>query len=192
MAKLGLSGSYVVHTTEPKIYFDYKFYDDGSAHFVFDRTIDRTGEDYGKFGGTFSVSIQCGNKTVVIEKPNVDTYDYDKYLEYTKPAGTFPVNGNIDYSFTTYCWVCEDENLGHTRNFTKSYSWITNYNATFNFNYTGSPDSIVQSKTEGVALGTLPTPSARTGYEFLGWYTSASGGSKISSSTLMPSKNITY
>ncbi len=47
------------------------------------------------------------------------------------------------------------------------------------------------SKTYGNTLGTLPTPT-KLGYKFLGWYTEEDGGIKISSSTSVPSSNITY
>ena len=38
--------------------------------------------------------------------------------------------------------------------------------------------------------GDLPTPT-RTGYSFLGWYTSSSGGSKVSSTNTMGASNVT-
>ena len=41
-----------------------------------------------------------------------------------------------------------------------------------------------KSVTYGSAYSTLPTPT-RTGYQFDGWYTTASGGSSVSSSTTM-------
>lgn len=55
--------------------------------------------------------------------------------------------------------------------------------STVTFNANGgsvSPSSI--TVTYGTPYGTLPTPT-RTGYTFNGWYTSANGGSKITSST---------
>jgi uncharacterized repeat protein (TIGR02543 family) len=52
-----------------------------------------------------------------------------------------------------------------------------------------SPTSTV--KQVGTTLGTLPTPT-RTGYTFNGWYTSSSGGTKISASTAVPTGNVTY
>ena len=42
--------------------------------------------------------------------------------------------------------------------------------------------------SEGAAYGTLPTP-ARSGYTFVGWFTSTVGGSQISSSTTMGASN---
>ena len=40
-------------------------------------------------------------------------------------------------------------------------------------------------------IGTLPT-ATRSGYIFNGWFTAASGGTKISTNTLMPASNVTY
>lgn len=63
------------------------------------------------------------------------------------------------------------------------------HTAYFNGNGGSSPASI--KRYAGQALGTLPG-SSRTGYSFAGWYTAASGGSRISSGTTMPSSNVTY
>lgn len=46
----------------------------------------------------------------------------------------------------------------------------------------GSVNTSGKTVTVGSTYGTLPTPT-RTGYAFDGWYTSASGGSKVTSST---------
>jgi len=57
---------------------------------------------------------------------------------------------------------------------------------TLNFNANGStvsPSS--KTVTFGAPFGTLPTPAARTDYLFAGWYTAASGGSLVTSSTVM-------
>ena len=54
---------------------------------------------------------------------------------------------------------------------------------TISFNVNGgspTPSSITRKANE--AYGTLPTPT-RTGYAFDGWYTAASGGTKVSSTT---------
>ena len=48
-----------------------------------------------------------------------------------------------------------------------------------------------QEKTYGTILGTLPTDS-REGYTFSGWYTDSIGGTQISSTTSVPSKDTTY
>lgn len=46
-------------------------------------------------------------------------------------------------------------------------------------------------KRKGETLGTLPTPT-KAGYKFLGWYTSYSGGTKVSSSTVVSSNMVLY
>ena len=84
------------------------------------------------------------------------------------------------------------------------------YTATFNGNGGSNGKSI--QKIANAELGTLPTSSryntitynennqgatltattSKVNYEFLGWYTAASGGTKISSTTKMPTDNVTY
>ena len=63
------------------------------------------------------------------------------------------------------------------------------YTASFDGNTGSDCDDIVQKYTK--PLGTLPN-SLKTGYTQEGWFTAASGGSEISSSTTMPANNITY
>ena len=55
------------------------------------------------------------------------------------------------------------------------------YTVTFNANG-GSVSTSSKTVTYGSTYGTLPTPT-RTGYTFAGWYTAASGGSQVTSST---------
>lgn len=64
------------------------------------------------------------------------------------------------------------------------------YTATFNSNGGNTPSPSTITKEYNAALGTLPTCS-RTGYTFLGWYTASSGGTKISTTTIV-TKDITY
>lgn len=64
------------------------------------------------------------------------------------------------------------------------------YTATFNGNGGGTPSPSTITKEYNTALGTLPT-CTRTGYTFLGWYTASSGGTKISTTTVI-TKDITY
>lgn len=80
-----------------------------------------------------------------------------------------------------------------TRNVTYYAHWTAtkrSYTATFNGNGGGTPSPSTITKTYGSELGTLPTCS-RTGYTFLGWYTASSGGTKISTTTVV-TKDITY
>ncbi|MBR4654923.1 MAG: SUMF1/EgtB/PvdO family nonheme iron enzyme [Kiritimatiellae bacterium] len=62
------------------------------------------------------------------------------------------------------------------------------YTVTFNAN--GGCGGTTRSVASGSAVGTLPTPT-RSGYTFDGWWTAASGGTKISTSTKVTG-NVTY
>lgn len=53
----------------------------------------------------------------------------------------------------------------------------------------GSVSPLHQSVSVGSAVGSLPRPT-RSGYTFSGWYTSATGGSQITSSTTMPTSGM--
>ena len=57
----------------------------------------------------------------------------------------------------------------------------TDWTVTFNANG-GSVETSTKAVTRGSAYGDLPTPT-RIGYNFDGWYTAASGGTKVTSST---------
>ena len=64
----------------------------------------------------------------------------------------------------------------------------TSYTVTFNAN--GGSGGTTRSVASGSAIGTLPTPT-RNGYAFLGWFTSASGGTKVLATTRVTA-NVTY
>ncbi len=57
------------------------------------------------------------------------------------------------------------------------------YTVTFNANG-GSCSTATKSVKYSASYGTLPTPT-RSGYTFNGWYTSASGGTKVTTSTMV-------
>lgn len=61
---------------------------------------------------------------------------------------------------------------------------------TFNAN-SGSVSTSTKTVTIGEKYGELPTPTAPAGYSFSGWYTSSSGGSKVTSDTTVPDGNHT-
>jgi len=69
------------------------------------------------------------------------------------------------------------------RNTTTLYAQWTANTYTVNFNANGGTTSTAsKSVTYASTYGTLPIPT-RTGYTFSGWYTAASGGTQVSSST---------
>ena len=68
--------------------------------------------------------------------------------------------------------------------------WTANvYTLSFNANG-GSVSETSRKVNEGAAYGNLPTPT-KAGYGFNGWYTAATGGTKVSSSTKMGQSNVT-
>lgn len=79
---------------------------------------------------------------------------------------------------------------GTTGNKAYTANWSVNsYTLTYNANG-GSVSSTSKQVQYGSQYGTLPTPT-RTGYTFKGWYTSASGGTKVASTNVMGASNVT-
>lgn len=68
---------------------------------------------------------------------------------------------------------------------------VNSYTATFNANGGTAPNPSTMTADYNTAWGTLPTTS-RTGYNFNGWYTAATGGTKITATTKVPASNPTY
>ena len=117
--------------------------------------------------------------------------------------GTLPTPtraATAEYSYTFAGWFTAasggtqiSSTTTVTGNVTYYAHWTAtkrSYTATFNGNGGSTPSPSSITKEYNVALGTLPTCS-RTGYTFLGWYTASSGGTKISTTTVV-TKDITY
>ena len=120
-------------------------------------------------GGSGSI----GSKTYTVSK----TYG-------SLPAGPTPPKG---HSFDGW-YTAKSGGSKITTSSTVSASYTTlyaHYSAkkyTVTFNSNGGSSCSSQKVTYNTAYGSLPTPS-RSGYKFLGWYTSSSGGTKITSSS---------
>lgn len=117
--------------------------------------------------------------------------------------GTLPTPtraSTAEYSYTFAGWFTAASGgtqISTTTTVTKDVTYYAHwtatkrsYTATFNGNGGSTPSPSSITKEYNVALGTLPTCS-RTGYTFLGWYTASSGGTKISTTTVV-TKDITY
>lgn len=117
--------------------------------------------------------------------------------------GTLPTPtraATAEYSYTFAGWFTAasggtqiSSTTTVTGNVTYYAHWTAtkrSYTATFNGNGGSTPNPSSITKEYNAALGTLPTCS-RTGYTFLGWYTASSGGTKISTTTVV-TKDITY
>ena len=62
---------------------------------------------------------------------------------------------------------------------------------TIRFDANGGVGDTVSSYNAGSTLGELPTPS-REGYEFVGWFTAASGGTQVAASTVVTGPKTLY
>lgn len=117
--------------------------------------------------------------------------------------GTLPTPtraSTAEYSYTFAGWFTAASGgtqISTTTTVTKDVTYYAHwtatkrsYIATFNGNGGSTPSPSSITKEYNTALGTLPT-CTRTGYTFLGWYTASSGGTKISTTTVV-TKDITY
>ena len=115
---------------------------------------------------------------------NYPTYDLRKY----KGSGrTIYLNAKVtdyenkDYEFTVKLVFSKDCDKNDEK---KTYTLTYNANG-------GSISPKNKSLNEGASYGNLPTPT-RSGYTFDGWFTSASGGNKVSSSTIIKANTTIY
>ena len=109
-------------------------------------------------------------------------------------VGTLPTPTRTGYTFTGwYTATTGGTKVYSTTKLSKSTTlyaqWKkTTYNITLNANG-GSVGTTKLVVEYGKTLGTMPTPT-RTGYTFTGWYTAATGGTKVYSTT-KPTKSMT-
>lgn len=117
-----------------------------------------------------------------------------KNVTYGSTYGTLPTPTRTGYTFAG--WYTSSSggsqvtsstavsiNGGHTLYAHWTQNPASTYTVTFNANG-GSCSTTSKTVTYGSTYGTLPTPT-RTGYSFSGWYTSVSGGSQATSSTVV-------
>ena len=109
----------------------------------------------------------------------------DLLLSSTKPTKSFTITYNANsgsVSTASKTVNCTFKNWN-----TKSDGTGTAYSS--GAKYTQNADATIYAQWTNPTAGTMATPT-RTGYTFDGWYTAASGGSKVTESTTI-SKNIT-
>ena len=115
----------------------------------------------------------------------------NKTITYGSTYGDLPTPTRTGYTFDGWYTaatggnkVISTTNVTATQNHTLYAHWTVNtYTVTFNTTVEGvsvSPTS--KTVTYGSTYGDLPTPT-RTGYTFNGWYTAATEGNKVTSST---------
>ncbi len=102
-------------------------------------------------------------------------------LNYSRPGYEFKGWYN-DAEFTDLLSIDSSEVVMPSEDITLYAKWeALSYNVNFDANG-GSVDTTSITALSDVALGTLPVPT-RTYYTFNGWYTSASGGTKVTAET---------
>lgn len=126
--------------------------------------------------------------TVTFDANNGAVSTKSKSVELGKKYGTLPTPTLNGYTFQGWYTdkssgtkITEDTVVTIAAAHTLYAHWTPNFTVTLNPNNgTVNPTSIVVIK--GDIYRNLPTPT-RTGYTFEGWYTSATGGTKITSDT---------
>ncbi|MBP3431998.1 MAG: InlB B-repeat-containing protein, partial [Clostridia bacterium] len=141
-------------------------------------------------GGSAANSIKVNYDAVYSSLPTTTKTGYTFSGWYTAASGGTKVSNATTFNANTV------GNIDHANLTGTLYAqWGANtIKVTYNANAgTGSSTPSVSpttaSKTYGVAYGTLATAS-RTGYTFNGWYTAASGGTKVSTTTVLTSSTI--
>lgn len=127
-------------------------------------------------GGTISTSsktVSYGSAYGTLPTPTRDYYTFNGW--YTSSSGGTQVTASTTMG---------------GGNVTVYAHWTANtYTLTFNANG-GSVSTSSKIISYSAAYGTLPTPT-RDYYTFNGWYTSSSGGTQVTASTIMGGSNVT-
>ena len=124
---------------------------------------------------------------VHIELEGIDDHSGFQKFIYSTDGGTtwrdVPSNWTINETTNTTFRVKAVDNVGNRSTNTVTFTIRINKNFTVSYNANGATVSPT-SKTVvyGSTYGALATPT-RTGYAFAGWYTSATGGTQVTSTT---------
>ena len=135
----------------------------------------------GGSGATMSETIVASGQHCVISQNTYTKtgYTFSHWAE-LYPDGTYRNNGWTGWS-GTWQWANGDYSISDYK-LNLYAQWTPNqYIVTFNPNG-GSVSPTTKTVTYDSTYGSLPTPT-RTGYNFAGWWTAASGGTQITSST---------
>lgn len=145
-------------------------------------------------GSTFAVMAYVTGTTTRVNCPTwTHAGGQDDIVWYEMGSGSWNRNGQA-YNYAAII----NRPTNHGNQYGTYYSHVYAYNGDINsmyamnvyltktlaFNGNGGTNGTSKSLNVGAAYGSLPS-SSRTGYTFDGWYTAASGGSKVSSSTTM-------
>ena len=122
----------------------------------------------------------------VLAQPTMYKKELTSYSLYTDYSGT-PKNLEPGTHYRYRAWAQNSLGMGfgEWQSFTTGGGSVYSYTVTFNTNGGDSLASSERTKTVtyGQAYGALPVPT-RSGYAFTGWYTTSTGGSLVTSSTV--------
>ena len=121
----------------------------------------------------------------------LDSNNKTKGYDYNQSYGILPKVSRIGYKFDgwknittgTNTFISESDSVG-TINHTIQAQWTPEVYVIKWISQGGSAVADWIGRQYNTQLGTLPAPT-RTGYSLSGWYTAASGGTKISNTTLV-------
>lgn len=134
------------------------------------------------------------NYTLTFDATGGTCSEASRSVRYQSAYGALPAPSRTGYTFTG--WFKADGSPVYATtimdcNGTTIYAGWTINSYTLYFDASGGSCSEGSRViTYGAAYGALPTPS-RSYYDFVGWYTAASGGSQVSSSTTIGAGNVT-
>ncbi len=156
-------------------------YSIGETNAVISTKITVTGDSY-KNATKIGVYLYDNAGNQLATKSETPYTDYDGYL-----LSWYDINDELGitlkpgttYKFKFFVVISGNTYYENIRSFTTTGN--ASYTITFNPNG-GSVSTSNKTVTNKSTYGSLPTPT-RTGYTFNGWYTSASGGTKITSSS---------
>ena len=133
-----------------------------------------------------------------------ETYTWSVYLKASRnitlattgqeQGGRKLVNVSTSWQRMTYTFKANDNSYNAFVFYDPSGGWKDGdilYIHSLEIAKTSSLNTTTATKSYGNTLSTLPTPT-RTGYTFAGWYTAPTGGTKIATTTAVPSSNTTY
>lgn len=121
-----------------------------------------------------------------------------KVVTYGSAYGDLPTPTRDYYTFNGWFTAASGDTQVSTSTImsggdTTVYAQWTVKSYTLTFNTNGSKSSCSESSRSvayGAKYGTLPTPT-RTGWDFVGWFTKASGGTQVTKDTTMGGSNTT-
>ena len=146
---------------------------------------------------TLNANYSANNYTVTFEANGGTVSPTTKSVTYDSTYGDLPTPTRTGYSFTG--WTLNGTKITSTTqvktasNHTLVAQWqAISYTLTFDPNE-GSVSPTTKTVTYDSAYGDLPIPT-RTGYIFIGWYTSDNGGSQVLSNTTVKTadKHVLY